>query len=62
MRYPKINVNFERKEKNFKIMELLTIKLKKLFSENDIIQKLEIAGPGFINIFKSLIENLVQFF
>jgi len=107
MRYPKINVNFERKEKNFKIMELLTIKLKKLFSENinnifgadyaekidiqnstkkefgdfqtnfamvssklieknpreiastlvenfsenDIIQKLEIAGPGFINIY-----------
>ena len=107
MRYPKINVNFERKEKNFKIMELLTIKLKKLFSENinnifgadyaekvdiqnstkkefgdfqtnfamvsskligknpreiastlvdnfkenNIIEKLEIAGPGFINIY-----------
>ena len=108
MRYPLINVNFVKgKDKNFKIMELLTIKLKKLFSkninnifgadyaqkvdiqnstkkefgdfqtnfamvsskligknpreiantlvdnfaENDIIEKLEIAGPGFINIY-----------
>ena len=32
MRYPKINVNFERKEK-FKIMELLTIKLKSCFQK-----------------------------
>ena len=108
MRYPLINVNFVKgKDKDFKIMELLTIKLKKLFSENinnilgadytekvdiqnstkkefgdfqtnfamvsskligknpreiantlvdnfaenDIIEKLEIAGPGFINIY-----------
>ena len=35
MRYPLINVNFVKgKDKDFKIMELLTIKLKKLFSEN----------------------------
>ena len=108
MRYPKINVNLWKEGKKvFKIMELLTIKLKKLFSENinnifgadytekvdiqnstkrefgdfqtnfamvsskligknpreiastlvdnfkenDIIEKLEIAGPGFINIY-----------
>ena len=108
MRYHLINVNFVKgKDKDFKIMELLTIKLKKLFSENinnifgadytekvdiqnstkrefgdfqtnfamvsskligknpreiastlvdnfkenDIIEKLEIAGPGFINIY-----------
>jgi len=108
MRYPKINVNLWKEGKKvFKIMELLTIKLKKLFSENinnifgadytekvdiqnstkrefgdfqtnfamvsskligknpreiastlvdnfkenDTIEKLEIAGPGFINIY-----------
>ena len=35
MRYPKINVNLWKEGKKvFKIMELLTIKLKKLFSEN----------------------------